>query len=66
MLIAFAKALDTAITDELELANQVSDEEWDAIRPTKLERRNYLLNTMKVCNFERSNRIFYRQCYRFI
>nr|AVH87303.1 ionotropic receptor 15 [Holotrichia parallela] len=47
MLDAFSKALDAAILDEFELAGQVSDEEWDAIRPTKLERRIFLLDIMK-------------------
>lgn len=42
------KALDEAIQDEYDIATQVSDEEWEAIRPTKLERRNYLLERVKV------------------
>lgn len=48
MLNAFARSLEAATIEEFELANQVSDEEWDAIRPTKLERRNDFLNTIKV------------------
>ncbi|KAJ8914261.1 hypothetical protein NQ315_003626, partial [Exocentrus adspersus] len=44
ILKGFTKALDEAIQDEYDTASQVSDEEWEAIRPTKLERSNYLLN----------------------
>ncbi|XP_075222423.1 ionotropic receptor 93a isoform X2 [Lycorma delicatula] len=37
-------ALQKSIQDELELSKQVSDEEWDAIKPSKVDRRNTLLN----------------------
>ncbi|XP_018576793.1 ionotropic receptor 93a isoform X2 [Anoplophora glabripennis] len=47
VLEGFMKALDEAIQDEYDIASQVSDEEWEAIRPTKLERRNYLLDRIK-------------------
>ncbi|CAG9864021.1 unnamed protein product [Phyllotreta striolata] len=46
LLQAFARALDQAIQDEYETANQVSEEEWEAIRPTKPERRDFLLKNM--------------------
>lgn len=45
---SFTKALDEAILDEFEIASQVSDEEWNAIRPTKTDRRSWLLDKMKV------------------
>lgn len=48
MLAAFTKSLDIAIQDEIEIASLVSDEEWEAIRPNKLERRNFLLKNIKV------------------
>ncbi|XP_022920713.2 ionotropic receptor 93a isoform X1 [Onthophagus taurus] len=47
VLDAFSRALESAILDEIDLAGQVSDEEWEAIRPTKSERRNFLLKSMK-------------------
>ncbi|XP_060523884.1 ionotropic receptor 93a isoform X2 [Cylas formicarius] len=43
----FILALDDAIVDEFEMAAQVSEEEWEAIRPTKLERSNFLLQKVK-------------------
>jgi hypothetical protein len=48
MMSAFVSALDTAVQDEFEVAAQVSDEEWEAIRPNKLQRRKMLLNHMQV------------------
>lgn len=48
LLEAFCKALDAAIVEEFDLAGLVSDEEWEAIRPTKLERRDSLLSSIKV------------------
>lgn len=48
MLSSFSKALDSAIQQEYEIASQVSDEEWEAIRPSKGERRNFLLDNVKV------------------
>ncbi|KAK5650424.1 hypothetical protein RI129_001453 [Pyrocoelia pectoralis] len=47
LLKAFMKSLDSAITQESESAIQVSDEEWEAIRPTKTGRRLYLLQNVK-------------------
>ncbi|KPJ08640.1 Glutamate receptor 2 [Papilio machaon] len=43
MMKALISALDSAVQDEFDIAAQVSDEEWEAIRPTKLQRRNDLL-----------------------
>lgn len=51
MLDSFISALEAAVLDELEAALQVSDEEWEAVRPTKLQRRNSLLWHMQV-NFD--------------
>ncbi|RZC40297.1 glutamate receptor ionotropic, delta-2, partial [Asbolus verrucosus] len=47
ILSAFIRALDEAIVMESDTASQVSDEEWEAIRPTKIDRRNSLLNSVK-------------------
>ncbi|KAF2904261.1 hypothetical protein ILUMI_01909, partial [Ignelater luminosus] len=47
ILEGFMRALDSAILDETELASQVSDEEWEAIRPNKLDRRDFLLQNVK-------------------
>nr|QLI62100.1 ionotropic receptor 93a1 [Streltzoviella insularis] len=47
MMNAFISALDAAVQEELDVAAQVSDEEWEAIRPTKLQRRNMLLKHMQ-------------------
>lgn len=44
----FVHALDRCIAEERELYNQVSDEEWEAIRPNRRERRDALLKHMKV------------------
>ncbi|XP_050293416.1 ionotropic receptor 93a [Anthonomus grandis grandis] len=46
-LTGFMKGLDDAIVQEFEMASQVSEEEWEAIRPTKSERTKYLLDKMK-------------------
>ncbi|KAI8421917.1 hypothetical protein MSG28_009840, partial [Choristoneura fumiferana] len=48
MMTAFVLALDAAVQDEFDVAAQVSDEEWEAIRPTKLQRRDLLLKHMTV------------------
>lgn len=48
LLEAFCKALDAAIMEEFDLSSLVSDEEWEAIRPSKVERRDLLLNSVKV------------------
>lgn len=42
------KALDSAIVEEFQMASQISEEEWEAIRPTKNERRKYLLEKVQV------------------
>ncbi|XP_075975117.1 ionotropic receptor 93a [Anticarsia gemmatalis] len=47
MMDAFVSALDAAIQDEFDVAAQVSDEEWEAIRPNKIQRRDMLLKHMQ-------------------
>ncbi|XP_026318935.1 ionotropic receptor 93a [Hyposmocoma kahamanoa] len=47
MMNAFVSALDAAVQDEFDVAAQVSDEEWEAIRPTKSQRRDMLLKHMQ-------------------
>ncbi|CAG9765217.1 unnamed protein product [Ceutorhynchus assimilis] len=46
-LHGFIKSLDDAIVEEFEMAAQVSEEEWEAIRPTKVERTKYLTDKVK-------------------
>nr|XP_034828957.1 ionotropic receptor 93a [Maniola hyperantus] len=47
LMDAFISALDAAVQEEFDVAAQVSDEEWEAIRPTKLQRRDTLLRHMQ-------------------
>nr|AMM70658.1 ionotropic receptor 93a [Heliconius melpomene rosina] len=47
MMSAFISELDSAVQEEFDVAAQVSDEEWEAIRPTKLQRRDTLLKHMQ-------------------
>lgn len=47
MLSTFLKALNNSIHEETKLAGQVSREEWEAIRPTKPERRSTMLEGVK-------------------
>lgn len=48
MMDAFVSALDSAVQEEFDVAAQVSDEEWEAIRPTKQQRKDALLQHVKV------------------
>ncbi|XP_063930697.1 ionotropic receptor 93a [Zophobas morio] len=48
ILSGFTRALDEAIVLEFETSSQVSDEEWEAIRPSKLDRRTSLLQSIKT------------------
>lgn len=48
ILEAFCTALDGAVQEETSLSSQVSEEEWETIRPTKGERRDYLLKDINV------------------
>ncbi|KAJ8716806.1 hypothetical protein PYW07_003433 [Mythimna separata] len=47
LMDAFVSALDAAIQDEFDVAAQVSDEEWESIRPNKIQRRDMLLKHMQ-------------------
>ncbi|CAK1555259.1 unnamed protein product [Leptosia nina] len=47
MMDAFISALDSAVQEEFDIAAQVSDEEWEAIRPDKVQRRDMLLKHMQ-------------------
>uniref|UniRef100_A0AAU6ND91 IR93a n=1 Tax=Mythimna loreyi TaxID=667449 RepID=A0AAU6ND91_9NEOP len=47
LMDAFISALDAAIQDEFDVAAQVSDEEWESIRPNKIQRRDMLLKHMQ-------------------
>ncbi|CAH2229796.1 jg5806 [Pararge aegeria aegeria] len=47
LMDAFISALDSAVQEEFDVAAQVSDEEWEAIRPTKLQRKDTLLKHMQ-------------------
>ncbi|KAL0880381.1 hypothetical protein ABMA27_002819 [Loxostege sticticalis] len=47
MMNAFISALDAAVQDEFDVAAQVSDEEWEVIRPNKVQRRSMLLKHMQ-------------------
>jgi hypothetical protein len=48
LLSSFIVALDTVIQDEEITINQVSPEEWEAIKPSKHVRRSNLLDTLNV------------------
>nr|QPZ88965.1 ionotropic receptor 1 [Diaphorina citri] len=41
-------AIDKSSTEEYELSNQVSEEEWEAIKPSKVERRNSLVMFLRA------------------
>ncbi|XP_022115142.2 ionotropic receptor 93a [Pieris rapae] len=47
LMDAFILALDAAVQEEFDVAAQVSDEEWEAIRPDRLQRRDMLLRHMQ-------------------
>ncbi|KAL0269534.1 UNVERIFIED_CONTAM: hypothetical protein PYX00_007235 [Menopon gallinae] len=48
LLKSFTIALDRLIREEIDLSKQVSDEEWETIRPSRLDRRTSLLSTIKT------------------
>lgn len=49
LLKSFTISLDRQVREEMDLFNQVSDEEWETIRPSRLDRRSSLLAHIKVC-----------------
>ncbi|KAL7015643.1 hypothetical protein ACKWTF_016567 [Chironomus riparius] len=46
VLRAFVLGLSKAIREEMAIYGQISDEEWEIIRPSKRERRDNILNSM--------------------
>lgn len=48
LMKSFTIGLDRLIRDEIDLSKQVSDEEWETIRPSRLDRRTSLLSSIKV------------------
>ncbi|XP_041979809.1 ionotropic receptor 93a [Aricia agestis] len=48
LMSAFVSALDAAVQEELDVAALVSDEEWEAIKPTKMQRRDTMLRHMQL------------------
>lgn len=54
MLRSFLVALDRSVQDEQDMATQVSDEEWEAIRPSKEDRMAMLLSHVKVALIDKS------------
>ncbi|XP_044740653.1 ionotropic receptor 93a [Chrysoperla carnea] len=47
VLRGFMTALDSAVREEEETSSQIPDEEWEAVRPTKEQRRDFLLKTLR-------------------
>ncbi|RZF36403.1 hypothetical protein LSTR_LSTR002999 [Laodelphax striatellus] len=47
IMLSIGLALQKSVSAELELSEQVSEEEWDAIKPSKSERRATLLTSIK-------------------
>lgn len=45
---SLVEGLDTSAQAELDKSNKVSEEEWEQIKPSKAERKNTLLQFMKV------------------
>lgn len=48
VLRGFMTALDSAVREEEETSSQIPDEEWEAVRPTKEQRRDFLLKALRV------------------
>ncbi|EEB18389.1 glutamate receptor delta-1 subunit precursor, putative [Pediculus humanus corporis] len=48
LIKSFTVSLNELIREEIELSSQVSDEEWETIKPTKLDRRISLLSHIKT------------------
>lgn len=46
LLKSFALALSRAIREEASFYQQISDEEWEIVRPSKRQRRNEIIQTM--------------------
>lgn len=48
LLEAFCTALDAAVQEETTMAGQLSEEEWETVRPAKADRRDFLLRDINV------------------
>ena len=48
MLRVLMTAVEKNGLEELQNSAQVSDEEWEAIRPTKIDKQKWLINFIKV------------------
>ena len=46
--MGFVKAISRMISEEQSIYGEISDEEWQAIRYTKREKQNELLELLKV------------------
>lgn len=44
----FIMAFSALIQEEIELSQRVSEEEWDEIRPSRIDRRQSMILFMKV------------------
>lgn len=53
----FIMAFSALIQQEIELAQRVSEEEWDEIRPSKIDRRQSMVSFIKV-RYIKNNKYF--------
>lgn len=50
LMSVFIMAFSALIQQEIELSQRVSEEEWDEIRPSKIDRRQSMVSFIKVEN----------------
>jgi hypothetical protein len=48
LMSMFIMAFSALIQQEIELSQRVSEEEWDEIRPSKIDRRQSMVSFIKV------------------
>lgn len=48
LMSVFIMAFSTLIQQEIELSQRVSEEEWEEIRPSKIDRRQSMISFIKV------------------
>jgi len=48
LMSVFIMAFSALIQQEIELSQRVSEEEWDEIRPSKIDRRKSMISFIKV------------------
>lgn len=48
LMSVFIMAFSALIQQEIELSQRVSEEEWDEIRPSKIDRRQSMVSFIKV------------------